>query len=327
MEAIDGGGAGIALVLNEHNRLVGLLTDGDIRRALLRGAAMESPLASFVNSKFTSVTPCENRTKVLDLMQARHLSQIPILDGEGNLVGIHLLREILGSSPRENWAVIMAGGKGMRLRPITEHLPKPMIKVAGRPILERLVLHLVGYGIRRIFLSVNYLGHMIEKHFGDGHSFGCRIEYLHETEELGTGGALALLPEKPLLPILVMNGDLVTQINIERLLAFHQEGGHMVTIGVRRYLHLVPFGCVDVVDNVVRRFEEKPMLEQLTNAGIYVISPPALQKIPRSFFPITNLFQQCLDENQRVGAMEIDEDWLDVGQKEHLKQAQEGATS
>jgi dTDP-glucose pyrophosphorylase len=324
MRAIDDGAVGAALVLDKSRRLIGILTDGDIRRALLAGATMRTPILSFVNRQFTAVGTEEGRTYVLDLMQARHLSQIPIVDNDGKLIGLHLLREILGSIPRANWAVVMAGGKGTRLRPITENLPKPMIKVAGRPILERLVLHLVGFGIRRIFLSVNYLGHMIEKHFGDGSALGCKIEYLREEQEMGTGGALALLPELPDASLLVLNGDLVTQFNVDRLLAFHDRGGYAATIAVRRYFHIVPFGCLQVSDSQVQRFDEKPMLQQMINAGTYVLSPRIVKNIPKAFFPITDLFAQCLSRNEPLGACEIEEDWLDVGQKEQLKQAQEG---
>ena len=327
MRIITEAAFGVALAVDEEQRLAGVLTDGDIRRALLGGAALDSPIAPVINRNCTSVRLEDDRAYVLDLMQSRHISQIPILDGERRLVGLHLLGEILGSAPRPNWAVIMAGGKGTRLRPITENLPKPMIKVAGRPILERLVLHLVGFGIKRIFVSVNYLGHMVENHFGDGSAFGCRIEYLREEQEMGTGGALALLPELPQAPLLVLNGDLVTQLNVDRLLAFHDAGNYLATIAVRRYFHQVPFGCLEVRDKQVRRFDEKPMLQQMVNAGAYVLSPAVIRRVPKSFFPITSLFEECLERGESVGAWEIEEDWIDVGQKEQLKQAQEGVTA
>jgi dTDP-glucose pyrophosphorylase len=326
IRAINDGSVGVALMHDEKQHLIGILTDGDIRRALLGGATTSSKALPFVNCRFTSVGPADGRAYVLDLMQARHIRQIPILDSVGKLVGLHLLSEILGSAPRENWAVIMAGGKGTRLRPITENLPKPMIKVAGRPILERLVLHLVGFGVRRFFLSINYLGQMIEEHFGDGAKFGCHIDYLREQMEMGTGGALALLPEVPTAPLLVLNGDLVTQFNVDRLLAFHDKGNYAATIAVRRYFHQVPFGCLEISGNRIRALDEKPMLQQIVNAGTYVLSPAVVRRIPRELFPITRLFEKCLVEGEPIGAWEIEEDWLDVGQREQLKQAQEGTT-
>ena len=179
-------------------------------------------------------------------MQARQLNQIPILDDRGRLKGLHLLHEILGSQPKPNWAVIMAGGKGTRLGELTKQTPKPMLKVAGRPILERLVLHLVGCGIRpHLHFRPTTSPASIEDHFGDGSRFGCRIEYLREQpdEPLGTGGSLSLLPEKPENPIFVCNGDLVTQVDVSSLFDFHNDGAHLATIGVRSYAHEIPLAA------------------------------------------------------------------------------------
>src|SRR2546426_4354312 len=176
MVCIDGNAAGIAFVVDKEFSLIGTLTDGDVRRALLKGASLKSPITPHIHREFTGVGPDAERAEVLDLMQARQLSQVPIVDSKGKLLGVHLLREIIGAVERANWAVIMAGGKGARLHPITESLPKPMIKVAGRPILERLILHLVGFGIRRVLLAIHYRGELIEEHFRDGKEFGCRID-------------------------------------------------------------------------------------------------------------------------------------------------------
>lgn len=324
LRALDVGGLGIALVLGAEGRLAGILTDGDLRRAILRGADLQAPLAAHVQRRFTSVGPEASRAEVLDLMQARVYEQVPIVDARGQLVGLHLLHELLGAVDRPNWAVIMAGGKGTRLRPITESIPKPMVRVAGRPILERLVLHLVGFGIRRLFLSVHYLPRVIEDHFGDGSALGCRIEYLREPEPLGTGGALSLLPAKPEHPLLVLNGDLVTQANLDQLLEFHRRGGYAATMAVRRYLHTVPFGCVEGRGGRIERFEEKPVVERLVNAGIYVIEPRLLGRVPRAAYPLTTLFEECLEKGEPVGAFEMQDDWIDVGQREQLRQAQEG---
>lgn len=326
MRAIDAGGAGIALVVDDGHRLVGTLTDGDIRRVLLKGGSLSSPLAPHIRKRFAAVAPETGRADVLDLMQARRLNQVPIVDRDGQLLGLHLLHEIIGAVDRPNWAVIMAGGMGTRLRPITEHVPKPMLKVAGRPILERLVLHLVGFGVRRVFLAINYLGHVIEEHFGDGARFGCRIEYLREAEALGTGGALSLLPERPREPILVLNGDLVTQVDVDSLLRFHVSRDDVATMTVRRYVHQVPFGCAEVEDGRISRLEEKPLLERCVNAGIYVLSPQAVGRVPGRSFAITDLFEDCLARGESVGAFEIHDDWIDVGSRERLREAREGTT-
>jgi NDP-sugar pyrophosphorylase family protein len=226
---------------------------------------------------------------------------------------------------RPNWAVVMAGGQGVRLRPLTESLPKPMLQVAGRPILERIVLNLVGFGVKRIFLSINYLGHVIEDHFGDGARFGIRIEYLREPEPLGTAGALAMLPEAPGEAVLVMNGDLVTSADLGALLDFHVAGGYAATIGIRRYLHTIPFGCVEREDGLVRRVDEKPTIAKEVNGGIYAVEPSLLALVPRGV-PSTMpaLIEGALARGERVAAFEIHDDWIDVGQREQLARAREG---
>ena len=324
LRVIDSAGAGIAFAVDDKDRVVGTLTDGDIRRALLKGASLDSPIRPYINSRFASVKPTAGRAEVLDLMQALTLHQVPIVDEQGTLKGVHLLHEIIGATQRSNWAVIMAGGKGTRLRPYTESIPKPMLKVAGRPILERLILHLMSCGVSRVFISVNYLAHVIEDHFGDGERLGCRISYLHENDPLGTGGALSLLPEAPSLPVVVLNGDLVTQVNLEEMLRFHAENKFSATMGIRKYTHQVPFGCVETDRGQILQLEEKPLLEKQVNAGVYVISPEVLQRIPKCFYPITDLFDECIQEGVPVGAYEIEEDWIDVGQHEQLKQARGG---
>jgi len=296
-----------------------------VRRALLKGAALESPAVEHCQRNYTAVGPGTGRAEVLDLMQARRFGQIPIVDEEGTLLGLHLLHDILGSTERPNWAVIMAGGQGTRLRPLTEKIPKPMVPVAGRPILERLVLHLVGFGIRRIFLAIHYLGHTIEDYFKDGSTHGARIEYLREEEPRGSGGALSLLPGRPEDPLLVMNGDLVTQADLGSLLGFHETGGYRATVAVRPYHHKVPFGCVEERDGRVVSIEEKPLVSRLINAGIYVLSPDLLERVPRQgAFPLPSLIDDCLARGESVGAWTIQEDWIDVGQAEHLHIAREG---
>lgn len=322
LRALDRGGVEIALVVDDGQRLRGLLTDGDVRRALLGGAELGSPLEPFMRAKFTSVGPATGRAEVLDLMQARKIGQIPILDQQGRLLGLHLLHDIVGRPERPNWAVVMAGGRGTRLQPLTQDLPKPMIRVAGRPILERIVLQLLGFGVRRVFLSINYLGHIIEDHFGDGARHGCRIEYLREKQPLGTGGPLSLLPESPLDPLLVVNGDLVTQADLGGLLDFHASSRTAITMGIRRYFHTVPFGCVQSEGSRVVSIEEKPTLTRLINTGIYALSPGVVDRVPRDVdFPLTALIQDCLARGEGVSVFEIEDDWADVGQRDDYRRA------
>jgi dTDP-glucose pyrophosphorylase/predicted transcriptional regulator len=326
MACLEHNAHGIALVVDAQGLLTGTVTDGDIRRALLKGAGMESVIEDHMGRRFTTVSADTGRAEVLDLMRARCIEQVPIVDATGKLLGLHVMREIVGSVQRPNWAVIMAGGRGERLRPLTDTIPKPMIRVAGRPILERIVLHLVGYGIHQIYLSVNYLGDVIRAHFGDGSAFGCSIRYLQEDKPLHTGGALSLLPEKPDRPLLVMNGDLVTQADIGALLQYHESGGYRMTVGCDEYTHTVPFGCLQIEGGLIHGIEEKPVLSRHINAGIYVLSPEILERVPQNqAFPITALIEQALALGDPVGAYRLSGDWIDVGRHDELRQAQGGA--
>jgi len=312
---IDESGIGAAMVVDADERLTGIVTDGDVRRAILAGVSLAEVVDGCCNAHFVAVGPEAGRTEVLDLMQARSFRHLPVVTADGRLLGLHLLQQIIGREERPNWAVVMAGGKGTRLRSITHNeLPKPMVKVAGRPILERIVLNLVSHGFRRVFLSVNHLAEMIEDHFGDGRDFGCRIDYLREDEPLGTGGALSLLPEPPAHPLLVMNGDLIVQANFGRMLSFHQEQGYYAMVGAKTYSHQVPFGCLERAGSQLRGIEEKPLLNKLINAGIYTISPDAWRDVPTAFFPIVELFHGALERGLPCGVFDIEDEWSDIGQ-------------
>lgn len=327
MRAIEEGSVEIAFAVDRNGRVVGTVSDGDIRRALLGGASLDDPIMPAVAATFTSVGPGTARADVLDLMQAREISQVPILDTEGRLVGLHLLRDIIGSTARDNVAVIMAGGRGTRLGPLTDTVPKPMLPVAGRPILERIVLHLVGGGIRRIYMAVNYLADVIVDHFGDGARFGCEIGYLREDVErpLGTAGALQLLPSDVADrddALLVMNADLITQFDVDRLMRYHEEGQFAATVGLREWALDVPFGVVTVDESRVTRIEEKPRHIWLVNAGVYVIDPSLLSRIPAECnYAMTELVATCVAKGEPVGGHLLEGDWLDVGRVDELRRA------
>lgn len=326
LEAIDRGTAAIALMADDRMRLLGTVSDGDLRRALLAGSQLDDGVAPVATRRPLVVREGTPRAEVLDLMRAQALLQIPVVDDEGRLVGLHLLREMLGREERPNWAVIMAGGRGTRLGVLTEATPKPMLRVAGRPILERLVLHLVGYGVRRIFLSVNYLSEVIEEHFGDGTALGCEIAYLREEGlSLGTGGSLRLLHDgdrRPEHPLLVINGDLVTDFSVPALLESHRHSRASATLAVRPYTHAVPFGVAQTTGSWLTSLLEKPVESWLVNAGIYVLEPGLLERIPAGReFHVPELLQHCLDRGEHVNAWETDDDWEDVGRPEELVRA------
>jgi dTDP-glucose pyrophosphorylase/CBS domain-containing protein len=330
LEALERGGSNIALVLdNGRNTFVGIVTDGDVRRALLRFGDLSRPLEPHIRRDCLTVSPDVGRVEVLELMQARRIAQVPIVDSSRRVVGLHRLHDVLGARQRPNRAVIMAGGRGSRLGALTESTPKPMLRVAGRPILERLVLHLVSHGITRVSISVNYLAHVIETYFEDGSRFGASIDYLRETEPLGTGGALALLEPVPNEPIVVLNGDLVTQADVGAMLDAHETHGALGTMAIRRYFQNVPFGCVEVNDaGSIVGFEEKPTISKLVNAGLYVLSPELIRRVPKGqAFPLPALFEACLAAGEPLNSFEVLDDWTDVGQREQLETARGGAAA
>lgn len=321
LAVIDAGAVEMALVV-EMGRLLGTLSDGDVRRTLLRGGSLQDPVRDSMNIHFTSVGPSMGRAEVLDLMKARHFGVIPILDENCELIGMHTLHGLMGPKRRSTPALILCGGLGTRLRPITESIPKPMITVAGRPILERIILHLIGHGIHEFYLAIHYLGEQIESHFGDGSGLGCQIHYLREERPLGTGGALALLPGDLKGPILVMNGDLITQFDAGRMLDHHEERGNRATMGVQAYMHQVPFGVVEAEQDRIVAMREKPSVEFRVNAGIYVLdSDLRFQMKAGEPTTVPAILEGALARRERVGLFAVDDSWVDIGRHEELNKA------
>ncbi len=321
MRVIDRSATGIALVVDAAEKLLGTVSDGDIRRGILRNLPLQSPVSEVMNVNCYTVGQGAPRANIIDIMQARGISQIPIVDKFGRVIGVHLLRALLYAEEKDNPVVIMAGGRGTRLGELTKNTPKPMLKVAGRPILERIVLHLIGNGFTNLYISVNYLADVITDYFGDGSRMGCHIRYLREDKPLGSGGALSLLPE-PKKSVLLMNGDLITEVNFSRMLDYHDDNQFYATMGYSEYRHEIPYGCLEVENGAIVELEEKPSLFKKVNAGIYIFSPEAVCSVPKNtMFPITNLFETALEQKKSCGAYSVDGDWIDVGQKEQLKQA------
>lgn len=322
MKAIDGNWREVVFVKNSGDKVVGVITDGDLRRGLLRGFDLNTRVTKIMTKKYYYVHSGIDRNLLLDLMKARQIRHVPVLDEGYRLLGIHFLQDLIGACVKPNVAVLMAGGKGTRLRPLTDNVPKPLVPVAGRPILERLVLHLVGHGIRTIYLSINYLGHMIEEYFGDGSKFGCDILYIREDKELGTAGALSSMPEKPGHPFIVLNGDLVTQANISKLLQFHESNAAGMTLAMKEYHHAIPYGVIEFEGNRLTAFKEKPRQSHFINSGIYVLEPSMLRLIePGVFFPMNQLIEKCVAKGIDIAVYPLEEEWQDVGVFEELKRA------
>jgi dTDP-glucose pyrophosphorylase len=310
----------VVLVRNAQGAVSGLITDGDIRRGLLEGATLKSPVTAIMHRDFFAVGPEIDRAAVLDLMKARQFRHVPVLDDQGRLIAVHFLRDLIGAARKPNVAMVMAGGKGTRLWPVTETVPKPMVEVAGRPILERVILHLVSHGIQHIYLAVNYKAKVIEQYFGDGTAFGCKIEYVLETMPLGTAGALSLLPSRPEHPFFVLNGDLVTDVDLTAMMNTHLQNGNSATMGVGPYQLQIPFGTVTERDGQLLSIEEKPTVNFLVNRGIYVLDPSSLDHVPKDTqFLMTALFEALLETKKRVGIYEFRNYWHDVGVPDDLR--------
>ena len=322
MRVIDQGAVQIALVVDDRQRLLGTLSDGDIRRALLNGANLESSVEQFMNRQFRFVRSSENQQSVLEMMRRDVLRQIPVLDEMDCVVQLILLQELLGPKRIHNPVVIMAGGKGTRLRPYTEHCPKPMLPVGDKPMLEILLEQCIASGFHCFYFSVNYLKEQIIDYFGDGSKWGVSIRYLIEDEPLGTAGSLRLLPNSVVAPFLVLNGDVLTRLDSSRLIQFHDEHDAKATLCVREHELTVPFGVVKTDGVELAGFHEKPTYQYQVNAGVYVIDPDLLPLLPpHQFTDMPTLLVRAQSAGHRVAVCPIHEYWLDIGRPETLEQA------
>lgn len=312
----------IILVVSADGSLVGTITDGDIRRGLLRGMNMSSPIDSIIHRAAMVVPPQMSREMVLHLMQANVLNALPVVDESRHVAGLHLLKELLTPKQRPNLMVIMAGGQGTRLRPHTENCPKPLLPVGGKPMLEHIIERARAEGFKHFVLALHYLGHMIEDHFGDGSRWQVRIDYLREKSPLGTAGAISLLNPRPNEPFVVSNGDVLTDIRYGELLDFHSRHGAAATMAVRLHEWQHPFGVVRTKGVDIVGFEEKPVARSHINAGIYALEPSALDLLKvGEHCDMPTLFGRLQDQAARTIVYPMHEPWLDVGRTEDLNKA------
>jgi len=312
----------IVVIVAEDDTLIGTITDGDIRRGLLRGLELSSSVEAVVN-RAPLVAPLEvSRSTALQLMQANRLHQLPIVNAQQQVVGLHVWDEIVQPQPRANLMVIMAGGKGTRLRPITENCPKPLLPVAGKPMLEHIIERAHAGGFSRFVLAVHYLGHQIEEFCGDGSRWHVNISYLREESPLGTAGAIALLKPAPQEPFLVTNGDVLTDIHYDELLDFHLRHGAAATMAIRPHEWQHPLGVVHTSGVDIVGFEEKPIVRSNINAGIYVLAPVALEHLNAGeHCDMPTLFTRLREHGQRTIVYPIHEAWIDIGRPEDYVEA------
>ena len=312
----------IVLVVSEDDKLFGTITDGDIRRAFLRGFNLDSKLDEVIHRNPYVVPPEIGRDLVLQIMQVNKIRQLPVVDKEGKVVGLHVWDSIVTPVTIENLMVIMAGGKGTRLRPHTENCPKPMLEVGGKPMLEPIIDRAKSDGFQNFLISLHYLGQMIEDHFGDGSQYGVRIEYLREQSPLGTAGCLSLLGNQPQLPFIVTNGDVLTDIHYNEILDFHTRQNAMATMAVRQYEMQNQFGVVRTNGVEIEGFEEKPVYRSHINAGIYVLNPEVLNHLDRmQHCDMPTLFERVKKNLGRAIVYPMHEPWLDVGRPDDLMEA------
>lgn len=320
---LDRAGTGALVVCVDGKRLLGVLTDGDLRRAILRGVSLADPCETIAMQSPVTAEGSVSTGDALGLMIEHDINHLPVLDSEGNLTDFLLRRDIVVDSRPALSAVIMAGGLGKRLLPLTEHVPKPMLPVGDRPLLERTIKQLRRSGIRDVSMTTHYLQDSIVQHFGDGEEYGVRINYANEDQPLGTAGGLKLI-QRPAGPFVVINGDILTGVSFEKMLEYHRGYEAEITVGVRRYVIDVPFGVVECEDVRITQLREKPSLTLFINAGIYLLEPAVCDSIPDGeHFDMTDLIQRLLDKGRTVVSFPIIEYWLDVGRPEDYRQAQE----
>lgn len=329
MSCIDKNAKGIALVVKPDHCFIGTVTDGDIRRAILAGIDLTSPVQVLLDQRASTPYPVPitatrgtSEKELISLMTRHSFRHIPLLDEEGHVVDLALLSDLIKQDDASSFqVVIMAGGYGRRLRPLTKNMPKPLLPVNKKSILELLLRQLKRSGIRQVHISTHYKADKITDHLGDGKLLGIEIRYIKERHPLGTAGALGLM-ENLKGPLLVVNGDIVTKVNFQAMLAFHQEQKADMTVAVQKYDVKVSYGVIETEGFAVRRLTEKPKLEYLINAGIYLLQPSVLRLIPKGRpFDMTDLIQKLLDQGRPIASFPIREYWLDIGNHADYKRA------
>ena len=323
MEAIDRSSMQLALIVGDDLCLKGLITDGDIRRAILRGVSLETMVSDVMRTNPMVFRSQDSRDYVIRHMQKRKISHAPLLDASNKVIDLYILNELLSKRARSNPVLLMAGGLGTRLRPLTEKIPKPLLKVGNTPILETILTSFIENGFSHFYLAVNYKSEMIESYFGDGSRWDVEIKYLYEKKRLGTAGALSLLPKDMQEPIIVMNGDLLTKVNFGEFLDYHMEQSSVATMGVREYSWQIPYGVIELDGSRILRITEKPVHHCYVNAGIYVLSPEAVYRVSaEEYLDMPELFREIVATGKKSLVYPIRDYWMDIGQMDDFHQAQ-----
>ena len=322
IQVLHDGGLRIALVVDKDNKLRGTLTDGDIRRALISGRTMSSGVSDVMNKIPITTTKIDSKERILSLMNKMSILHMPIVDAAGVICGLETLQQLLERPSYDNPVFLMAGGFGTRLHPLTKDIPKPLLKVGNKPILETIIHQFVDHGFHDFYISTHFKSELIRDYFKNGDQHGVSIRYIHEDTPLGTAGSLGLLPDNlPDLPIIIMNGDLLTKVDFKHLLDFHSDNNADATMCVREYDFQVPYGVVAIDKGGIREIKEKPIHKFFVNAGIYVLNKNLINKVDgKSFLNMTDFLEKELNYGG-VNAFPIHEYWLDIGRIEEYEQA------
>ena len=318
----------IVLVIDNSKKLLGTITDGDIRRALLENKPMDTPLCDFMNPNPTTASENEDMDEILKLMQKNDLLQIPILDSKSKIVGLETLHHLIENEKKNNPVFLMAGGFGKRLAPLTDEMPKPLLKIGSKPILEIIMDKFIDQGFNNFYISTHFLAEKIVDHFGDGSLKGVSIEYIHEKKPMGTAGSLGLLPhDKINTPIIMMNGDLLSKVDFTDLLSYHNDKPGEITMCISEYEFQVPYGVINIDKERLKGIDEKPSQKFFINAGIYVVEPSIIQKVNNNeYIDMPTLLDEMIEDGIEINVFPIHEYWLDVGKIDDFNMAKEEIT-
>ncbi len=322
LKVIDSSSLKLGIIVDDASKLIGVISDGDIRRALLSGINLNQKITKFINRNPIVCNLNESKDNLIQIAIKNKIYAIPIIDNDNNLVKIEKFEDLLSQKSHPNKVVIMAGGKGERLYPLTKKVPKPLIRIGKKPILQLIIENFVKDGYNNFFISVNYRSNMIKNFFKDGRSFGAKIVYLEESKKLGTAGSLGLIGEKIDKPLIVVNADVLTTINYENMVNYHELNNSSMTVGIREYLNKIPFGVVNVKNEKVSSIVEKPINRYLVNSGIYILDPKILNYIKiNESLDMPSLINKCLKDKLKISPYHIREYWRDIGQHEELRLA------
>lgn len=324
LEMLDIGSRGIVLVIDNNKKLIGTITDGDIRRAILKGVSLDEKIEEIVHENPIKIKIGTSREEAKEIIIKNAIRDLPIVDENDVVVDIISINDILLPQGKENFVMIMAGGLGTRLQNLTKELPKPMLKIGEKPMLHHIINNFKQYGYNKILISVNYKAEIIENYFQDGYAYGVKIQYIKEHKRLGTAGGIRLAKCYLNKPFFVINGDIFTTLNLENMMETHLKNKCNITIGTRTHTIQIPYGVLETENNVIKNIREKPETNYLINAGVYCLDPEIIELIPNDqYFEITDLINICIKENLKVGSYEIKDYWMDIGRLEDYNKANE----